>query len=318
MEKEKTVKIGFFLILTFLASFFLGQVSGLFFASNFFEFWENFLEFLLNVGLRLLLAGVVFCLPSLFLRKEMLFLAVLFNCLGFFLGLWFSVGFPHWGAMVLLTILFFLGQFLFFKRVQKKANQLITFSPGEIFSPLIKGFFLTLALLFSLSFYFSISKEVAQGEFVIPETFLEKMIKPFSQIFQKSLEESLKTEVGERFGEKIGTQDPGQILKLIQEEAKETAGEGTLRQQFGLTPQIFDFEKTALPQLKERLERQIKPYLRYLPFLAAVSLFFTMRMVISFLMIFLSFLIPLAFKILLKLGVLKIIEEQKTAERITC
>lgn len=193
----------------------------------------------------------------------------------------------------------------------------MSFFPSDIFSPPLKDFLLTLSLAFSLSFYFALRGEVTSKEFVIPETLFEKLVKPASQIFQKSLEESLKRKVGEKFEENIGTREPKEVLKFLQEEAKETAGEGELRQKFGLRPEFFDLERSTLPELRMQIQNQVEPFLKYLPFLAALSLFLTLRIVVSFWMIFLAFLLPVVFKVLLRLKVLKIVEKQKMVERIT-
>lgn len=316
MEKEKLGKIWFFLGLTLLASFFLGRESGLFFTLTLLKLWESSLGLLLGLSLYFIFVGITFSLPALFLKKGKIFLAILLNCLGFLLGFISLFDFQFLGGILLLSIIFFIGQFLFFKGVQDKSKKFVTFSPSETFSLPLKSFLLTLSLILSLSLFFTLQAQVAREDFSIPQEFFGNLAEPFSQILRKSLEQSLKMQAGEKLEEMVGTKDPEKVLKLLEKEAKETAGEGTLRQQLGLKPEIFDFENSGASQMAKQLQVQIKPFIKYLPFVAALSLFFTLRFLIGLLMIFLSLAVPLVFKILLKLKVFKLIEKQETVKRI--
>lgn len=132
MEKEKLVKICCFLGLTFVASFCLGRVAGLFFTRNFFDFLENFFNFLLNISLGLVFAGVVFCLPALFLTKDKIFLAVLLNCFGFLLGFWFLLGFKNLPEASLLGLFLFVN-FFSLKEFKKEQKSLCPFFPQIFF-----------------------------------------------------------------------------------------------------------------------------------------------------------------------------------------
>lgn len=315
---NKKIKIGIFLGLTFLASVFLGRAGGKFFAYNFFEFLGIFWEFLLKAVLRLMVAGLAFCLPALFLTSRELFLpALLFNSLGFLLGFWLVAGSHDLGAGIVLALLFLVCQHSFFRGVQGRAKKFVSFFPRDIFVPKAADLLFYLALVFSLSFCLALKKQVAGGEFVIPEKMFEQVMGPATQVFQKKLQEGLKQEFGREIEEKIGTQNPEELLKLLQEEAKETAGEGELRQELGFRPELFELETLDLKELRRKFQEVIRPFLKYLPFLAAFSLFFTLRIVSSFLMIFLPWLISLMFKVLIKFGVFKIVEERETVRRIS-
>lgn len=318
---DKKVKIGVFCGLTFLASLFLGRASGKFFAYNFFEFLGIFWEFLLKAVLRLMVAGLAFCLPALFLTTRRLFLpAVLINSVGFLLGFWLVAGPRDLGAGLVLALLFFVCQHSFFRGVQGRAKKFISFFPRDIFIPKVVVFFFYLTLIFSFSFYLGLKGEIDRGEFVIPESLFEQVVGPVTQVFQKKLQEGLKKELGEQFGggagEEVEIQDSEEILKFLQEEAKETAEEGKLRQELGFKPELFEIKSFNLGELRLKIQEMIEPFLKYLPFLAAFSLWFTLRIVVSFLMIFLPWLIPLMFKVLIKFGVLKLVEEREMLKRI--
>jgi hypothetical protein len=319
---DKRVKVGVFLGLTFLASVFLGKAVGLFFAYNFFEFLRNFFDFLVSTVFGLVLVSLTFCLPALFLTTQrLLFLAILVNSLGFLFGFCLMSGLPNMGSGFFLAVLYFGCQRFFFKGAQGQAKKFVSFFPLDIFIPKVSTLLFYLTLVFSLSFHFALKKEVDRGKFVIPERLFEQVMGPASQIFQKSLEESLRREIGEKFGEEIeeelGTQDPEEILKFLQEEVKETAEEGELRQELGFRPELFEIKSLNPVELRAKIQELIEPFLKYLPFLAALSLFFTLRIVVGFLMIFLPWLISAMFRILLRTGILRIVEKQETVKKIS-
>ena len=311
------MKIGVFVGLAFLVSVFLGRVVGLFFASSFFEFLGKFPGFLLTTVFGLILAGPVFCLPALFLTTQGLLLAVLLNCVGFLFGFWLVAGFQGCGPALILALLYFGCQYLFFRGVQGRARKFISFFPRDIFVPKVITLLFHLTLVFSLSFYFALKGEIARGEFVIPEKVFEQVTGPASQIFQKSLQQGLQMQFGKELEKEIGTRSPEEVAEFLQEEVKETAGEGRLRQKFGFRPEIFELKTLDPRQLKIRLESVIRPFLKYLPVVAAVSLFFTLRLVVNFLLIFLPWLISGMFWVLIRFGVLRIVEERRTVRRLS-
>ncbi|MBL7159561.1 hypothetical protein ISS85_03730 [Candidatus Microgenomates bacterium] len=290
MEKEKLIKTRVFLGLTFLASLFLGRVVSFFSTSTFFEFWEKSLAFCFKVSFSFILAGIFFCLPALFLKKQKMFTAILFNCFGFLLGFLVFSSWQNLTAAVFFILLFFLAQHSFFKDVQKQSEKFLSFSPADIFPLPLRNFFSILSLICCLGFFLSLQREVIHDEFVIPEPFLEKIMTPINQIFNQSFERGLKNQMGDKF--------EGVINNKMAEEASTS-----------LLP--------TPSELKAQLEKQIKPFLKYLPFLGILSLFFTLRFIIGFLIDFLTLIVPLMFKILLSLRVFKIVEKQKTVKRIT-
>ncbi len=299
MKREELIKIGFLLGLTFLTSFFLGKVSAFFFIGGFFDFWRSFGEFLLKASVSLTITGFTFSLPVLFLNTpETLFLALLLNCLGFLLGFYSLTGFQNLNNGLLLILLFFIFQYFFFKESQKRARKFVSFSPRDIFSSKTTHLLLGLSLIFSLSFCLALKEEIAEKELIIPRDFFEKILE-------------------ERLGQNLDQQNPGEVLKFLQEEMKETAQEGTLRQELGFKPELFDFKKSPLDDLTVQIQKTIEPFLKYLPFLAMFSFFFVLRILVSFLMIFLPWLISISFKILLKTKFLKIIEKQEAVQKIS-
>lgn len=317
MENRAAIKVGAFIGLTFLVSLLLGRISAYFLAENFFAFWQRFVASLARASVGLFLAGLTFCLPALFLTtSQFLWGAILFNSLGFWLGFASLLGLQSLEKAFFLTLIFALFQYLFFKRAQQQAKVFVDFSARAVFSPKVANFLLALALLFSLSFYFALQTEISTKKLVIPKTVLERIAAPASKILEKSLEEALKRELGSHLGQTVGTQDPGEILKLLQQEAKETAQEGQLRQQLGLRPELFEVQKINLTDLKVRLQEMIQPFVKYLPFLTTFLLFLTLRLVVGFLMIFLPWLIVLMFRILLKIGVLRVVEKTETVRRL--
>ena len=318
---NKKVKIACFLGLSFLASLFLGQAVGMFFAFGFFDFLGKFPEFLLLTVFSFVFAGLAFCLPALFLTTQgLLLLASLVNCFGFLFGFWMLVGLQNFAQALFLALLFFVCQYLFFKGVQGRAKKFVGFFPADIFVPKVTTFLFYLTLVFSLSFYCALKGEIARGKFVIPEKLFEQVMGPATQVFQKSLEESLKKQMGGEFGrgleKEIGTMSPEELARFFQGEMKETAKEGELRQELGFKPEFFEMP-FSLGELRNKLQEAVEPFLKYLPILAAASLFFTLRIMISFLMIFLPWLIPITFRVLLKLGVFKIVEQQETVKRLS-
>ena len=290
MEKEGQIKILAFLGLTLLSSFSLGRVVGLFSSSAFFEFWEKSFDFFLNVSFSFILAGTSFCLPALFLKKKKMFLGILLNCVGFLFGFLVFSSWQNLTAAVFFSLLFFLIQYSFFRNIQKGSEKFLSFSPKDIFPLALRNFFSVLSLICCLGFFLSLRGEMINNQFVIPETFLEKIMMPINQIFKQSFEMGLKNQMGDKF-------------------------EGVINNKTA-----EDVSISLLPppsELKSELEKQIKPFLKYLPLLGALSLFFTFRLIIGFLTGFLTLIIPLVFKILLSLRVFKIIKEQKTVKRIT-
>ena len=322
MENKK-VKIGLFLGATFLASIFLGRASGKFFAYNFFEFLEVFWEFVSKAVLRLMLAGMAFCLPALFLTTaQWLLMAALVNGLGFFFGFWWVAGSQDLGSGLFLVFLFVLCQQFFFKEVQKRAKLFVAFFSRDIFIPKIAPFFFLVTLVFSLSFYLGLKKEIDQGEFFIPDKVFEGVVGPITHLFQAKLQEGLKQELGGQIEKKIEEEARS---RLDSEELDEPSGEKAEVKpgadwQYELdldTEDLFEIKPFNLQELKTKVQDAIKPFLKYLPFLAALSLYFTLRIVIGFLLIFLPWLIPLMFEVLIKLGVLEIVEERKTVQRLS-
>lgn len=319
---DKKAKISLFLGATFFASVFLGRASGKFFTYSFFEFLTIFWEFLSKALLRLMLAGLAFCLPALFLTTPKLLLgAALVNGLGFLFGFGWVAGSHDWQSGLILAFLFVLCQHFFFKEVQGRAKKFVSFSPRDIFIPKIAPFFFLVTLIFAFSFYLGLKQEIGRGEFVIPEKVFEEVIGPVTQVFQKQLQEGLKRQLSGQLDqgleEEIGDQDLEELLRLLEEEAKETAGEGEFRQELGFKPELFEIQPLNLKELRVRIQEMIEPFLKYLPFLAAFSLYFTLRIVVGFLFIFLPWLIPLMFRILIKFGVLRIVEEKEIVSRIS-
>jgi hypothetical protein len=116
----------------------------------------------------------------------------------------------------------------------------------------------------------------------------------------------------------MGVQESEELLKEVQEEARGTGQVEKLLEEPGLELEVFDETKPLnLQELRRRVQEAIEPFLKYLPFLAASSLYFTLRIVIGFLFIFLPWLIPLMFRILIKLGVLKIVEGKEIIKRLS-
>ena len=309
----KRTKILLLFLLTLLSSFFLGRVFRSFFILTFFDFLSILPRFIFQTALGLVFVTLSFSLLSLFLEKKVEILVCFLNTFVFWLG--FCL-FHLWQGIV-LALFYFVCQYLFFLGVKKRAKMFVDFFPRDIFLPKISTLLFYLSLLFSLAFFFAVQREIKGGRFTIPQRVFEQMSGPLEKVFQESFERSLEMQFGKKLEKEIGTQNPEEVARFLQEEMEETAREGTLRQRLGFRPELFTPGKIKPGELKEKMEGVIQPFLKYLPFVAALALFLTFRFVNGFLLIFLPFLLSGMFWFLLKVGVFKIVEEEKKIRRLS-
>lgn len=306
------VKKIIFLGLTFVASIFLGRVLGFFFLFSFFEFLTQLPQFVLEVIFSFLFLTLSFCLPALFLQREM-FLFAFVNCLALLVGLGGKGG--VFG--LLLALFYFFSQYLFWWGVKKRGEMFIDFFPREIFLPKVTLFLFSLNFLFSLTFFFAVQKEIKEGRFVLPEEVFFQLKGPLERIFQKSFERSLEMRFGEELEREIGAGNPEEIAEFLRREAEETAREGTLRQKFGFRPEIFTWSDMKPEEWRKRVWKMVKPFVKYLPFIAGLSLFFTLKVISGFLLALFPFLLSGMFWVLQKTGIFEIVEREETVRRLS-
>ena len=230
------------------------------------------------------------------------------------------------------TILFFAAIVKLGFATRKAVQNRIRINAGELYPSKIKGFFLAVALIFSLSFGINYFLKIRREGFKVPEVALDKAMDVIVPILENQLGQQIESQLGERFAERAGIEGQEEILKFLKSELGETLREGEGRQQFGLTPENLNLEKIEItregkldlseafsgmkPQLKSQIEKMIAPYQKFIAPLLAFSLFSTLYLLSRIAVLLCPPIIALMLKISTVTGFSRIEKETVEAERL--
>jgi|SRR3989344_1620510 len=202
------------------------------------------------------------------------------------------------GTFIILALTFF--------TLSKKLKSYINFEPAALFGPSIRSLVGLLILVFSIGYFMSINKVIAEKGFQIPESLIDSVLK-FTPTDNSSENASLSSLSSD------------QIALLKQNPA--------LLKQSGLDPKILDSltpgksaKATGQDIVKQTLQAQvqtmIKPYINFVPAGLAVFFFIILQSLTSLIGLLIYPLLWITFFILEKTGYIKFTEEQRTVRKI--
>lgn len=204
------------------------------------------------------------------------------------------------------SILAFLLIFLLLKADLKTY---LTFKPAAILMPQVKHLITLLILTTSIAYFFSLNQQLSKSGFNIPDSLIDTALQ-FSG---------------------AGNLDQNPLPKIDQSQINQLKAHPETLQQYGLDPSLLDqLNPSVLPQsinktnsnnlIKDQVKKQISqfinPYLKLIPPLLAILIFFTLQPLASLLTPFLYLLVWLIFYILDKTHFTKYQVEMREVKKL--
>jgi hypothetical protein len=322
MNKKKLVLFVFLTALTAILGLLLGKI-------NFFGFLSQTIE--LNL-IYLVFSFLVWYLISfvLFLlnlesgeRKKQVFLitSLLFGLVYFLVN-------SHFLSAILLTLFYFFFLMFVLRVIKERERLFVKFYAHGILFPVIRTGFIFLAVILSTIVYFQAYNRARQASLVSPAV-IEKLTRPFINIFNKRFSSELQRKFGTEFEQTIGTQQKQDIARFVVEESIESMTEGTSRQYFGINLNNLPLQKIEVydngdinlnpliasiaPKISNYINSQAQTYYLISPLIIAILVVAAVSPLTAILGIVLYFPTLLAISILLKTGFLH--KETKTVEK---
>jgi len=333
VKNQARVKILALSLISAIPTYFLGK-----FLANLIAVPESIFEVFTNIPstatLILVLAGSAAFLslvPSFNPKNGEIILAALAPTLGFAVPQILFWG-KNFFAAGISIFLFLVATIKLGFNLRSGIQSRIKIKVGELYSPKIKGLFLALSLIFSLSFGLTYFLKIEREGFKIPNLILDKAMEVVIPILEQQLGEQLERQLGERFSARLGVEGQEEILKFLKKELGETLKEGEGRQKFGLTPENLNLEKIGITpegkldlseafsemktELTSQIEKMVAPYQKFIAPLLAIFLFFTLHFLGRIATLFCPIIIALILKIFSLTGFSRIEKEMVEAERL--
>lgn len=266
----------------------------------------------------LILTALSFCLFVSFARSWELVAPIILISLVIIFGLFPSLNSPS----IFLIVGFLITEAIIFFFLDNNLNTYITFSPIQIYSPFIKRFTQLSIITFSISIFVFFSLYYQTNKFEVPDSLIDTALKSVPQ--------------------SVTTSDQGESLSLpsrlnITPEQMATLKQNPeLLEQFGLsisdleslskstTIQTEDTEKQVpLDQIlirtavKNQVNQMIEPYIQFIPLALAGLFFLSLYSLNSLLLMLISPILLLIFKILEGTGFVTYTKEMREIKKMT-
>lgn len=214
---------------------------------------------------------------------------------------------------LVFAVTIFVSLLLTFVSLDKALKSYLTFNPAALLGPAIRRLSTLLILIFSLIFFLSTNKIIAQSGFQIPDSLIETALK------MTPLETPVQEETQPA---KLPTIDPEQ-LEFLKKNPE-------LLRQSGLDAKMLDSlsqpKSVKSPQnlaqdlvkktVKDQLQNIIKPYINFIPAGLSLLLFFTLLSFTSIINLLIYPLLWIIFYILEKTGFVKFEIEQRPVKKL--
>lgn len=259
---------------------------------------------LLKISTLLTLAGFLFALFATFANTPKIILPLI--CLAALSPLFFI----KISLSLVLIVAIIISLLLTYLALESALKSYLTFAPSALIGPSVRRFTTLIIISFSIVYFLSSSRLIAENGFQIPDSLIDTALK--------------MTPLPAEQTSAVSTQlpnIPSQQLEIL----KKNPG---LLKQFGLDPKILDTlpAKAAAPQelagdllkqtLKDQIQNLVKPYMSFVPAVLALLLFLTLISLASILNLFIYPLLWLIFFILEKTGFVKFEVEQRPVKKL--
>lgn len=333
MKNQALVKILVLSLISAIPTFFLGKILANLSANP-----GAILAIFINIPTIIMLlltlaasAAFLSLVPSFNPKNEEIILAAIAPTLSFAAPQILFLG-ENFFVIGITTFLFLVATVKLGSSLRSSIQSRIKIKVWELYPSKIKGLFLAISLIFSLSFGITYFLKIEREGFKIPDIILDQALDLVVPIFENQLGQQIEQQFGERFTERVGIEGQEEILKFLRKELGETLREGEGRQQFGLSPENLNLEKIKITpegkldlsealsgmkqELKTQIEKMVAPYEKFIAPLLAVLLFFSLHFLGRIAVIFCPMVIALVLKIFSQTGFTKVEKEMVEAERL--
>lgn len=211
----------------------------------------------------------------------------------------------------------FLAQVLIYLTLKQKLSSYLTFSANTILSPSIKHFAILILLIVSGVFYLSLSANIKQNGFQLPDSLLDLSINLATQQQPASQnDEEIAQPIPQLTAEQI------QLLKKYP----------NLLEKYGLDPSALDSVTTSTkktstqttsvtsqlikPILEKQFQDMIKPFENWIAPAFALLFFFTLMSISSLLSLFILPMLWILFWMMEKTGFTKVTTEMREVKKL--
>ena len=229
------------------------------------------------------------------------------------------------------SILYLVFLFYSYDTSGKRAKMFISFSPKEIFFPIIKTSFLYFMIVLALLAFVQSKKLVSQNSLVNP-TFIKIVSRPMIITLNKQINSQLQTELRRQLPGEIAQKDREKVSRQVLEATVQSMAQNDGEQLFGFKAHEIPIEKAIvyqdgqvdlapvidnmLPLIAFRLNEQIQKYAVFAPLIVAGIVVLVVQPFIYPLEAFEALCTLLLFKALKRGGFLKIKKESKEVDVI--
>jgi len=234
-------------------------------------------------------------------------------------SLLFSTTFFLMNLNILLTItssiIFFIFLWCAYSTSRNRSQLFISFSPREIFFPVIKTSFLYFMVVLALLAYSQSKVLVSQNSLISPQM-IKTISHPIVITLNKQLNAELKAQLGNQVSNKVPVQNQEQVIRLVLQESLESMQENGSQDIYGFKPKEIPIEKTIvykngdidvapvvdamLPEIARRLNDRISQYAVFTPLIVAFLVLLILQPFVYPLELIESFITQIIFKIMLK------------------
>lgn len=202
---------------------------------------------------------------------------------------------------LILGIGIFIGLMFVYFTLNNELKTYINFNPTNLLSPSIKNLATVFIIIFSIALFFITSSSIKNNGFKIPDSLINNLINltPIPQLSKQNL--------------KIDPKD----LELIRQNP-------TLLEQYGIDLQTLDkltnpntsLESVFKDNIRKTLEDNLAPFISWIPIIASLFFFLSLKGVVSLLSIFLGVFISLVFLLIEKINLIHFIKEMREVKKL--